>query len=170
MVNELSQSLDIDSGISVNSFKDKNSIVEKKSLDIMSDAETSTGNGEMNSFTEESMTETEDNINDRDFNLSDDESETDRDTETLHTTKRQQTKTKKSTKMLDPAFYELRRSERTRTEPVRQTIDFSDDHSSDDYDSTSRKKRRKNNSSILFHIFINFFLISYRIILCSVFY
>ncbi|KTW30075.1 uncharacterized protein T551_02019 [Pneumocystis jirovecii RU7] len=112
----------------------------------MSDAETSTGNGEMNSFTEESMTETEDNINDRDFNLSDDESETDRDTETLHTTKRQQTKTKKSTKMLDPAFYELRRSERTRTEPVRQTIDFSDDHSSDDYDSTSRKKRRKNNS------------------------
>lgn len=143
---DLSQSLDMVSNFSMSHLKNEEDIEKKESLDTMSDAEASTIN-EMNSCSEESNLETEDNINDKDYNLSNHESGSDEGDYTPRLKKRGQTKVKKHLETLDFALYGLRRSERTRNESTRYTnADFSDDHESDGYSSNAKKRRKKSNS------------------------
>ncbi|KAG5437359.1 hypothetical protein PCANB_000790 [Pneumocystis canis] len=140
--------LNINSDNSEIDKKNKYENIEKDSLTIISDEETCLANEGMASFTEEeSIIETEDdNIDDKDFNLSENETDSGDDIEESHSIRGHQVKTRKCLKVSDPPFYELRRSERTRTDSVHHTnMGFSDDHFTDDYDSTSRKKRKKNN-------------------------
>ncbi|KTW27006.1 hypothetical protein T552_02498 [Pneumocystis carinii B80] len=103
--------------------------------------------GGMSNLSEEFISETEDNMNDKDYNLSDNESEREEMEEIPRSKRKNQEKAKKRLETQNFSIYGLRRSERTRNEQVRNmNMESSDERISDEYGMVSKKRRKKNHT------------------------